>query len=318
MSLANATVTLPVRLAAGPPRSELVNRLIDQALEGNPFAAELAARMVPRPVPGLPTGLTISFLKVGRCPGRWSPWAMRHPIAYEVGVPVYAHAGGIFPGSPLKSRAGKRTSRGLARSSRSRSRSSRSPRSPGSRPGTGDPGLSAGSVPGRPDRRSGDEPGGRRAAGLPRVRAVPRRPAARGADEAARGARRPGRARPLAGPAPAVRRRRGGVRRDRGDPRPRDRAGRLARPGLPPGLRGRARLLAVAEPRRAGPEGPAGPARAWAGRTTTTTPSAARGGSSRGSSGCSRRSASSSASGSTPASTPAGAPRSSSTRRPGS
>ena len=89
---------------------------------------------------------------------------------------------------------------------------------------------------------------GGRAARLPRVRAVPGRPGPRGPDEAARGARRPGRARPLGGAAAAVRRRRRGVRRDRGDPRPRDRAGRLARPGLPPGLRGRARLLAVAQP----------------------------------------------------------------------
>ena len=101
-------------------------------------------------------------------------------------------------------------------------------------------------------------------------------------------------------------------------PRARDRAGGLDRPGVPPGLRGRARLLAVAQHGGAGPEGPPGPARPGLGQPRPPYVPLLAAVLSRESSACSRGWASSCASGFTPARTPAGAPRSSSIRSPAS
>ena len=303
--------------SAGPRPRRSSSSWIASALAGNAFAATLAERMraeTEHAVHGL-----------GRSPGRLRPAgpgaapgrarATRVSRAdYAVGTPVYAHRGRDLPAeSRVAVEAGRRGPRG-----RDQGRVGRRVLA-GARPGPGDRRVRR-SGPYRIGRVAGrdDEPGGRRAAGLRGVRAVPRRAGARGPDEAARGARRAGRARPLAGPPAPVRRRRRGVRRHRGDPRPRHRAGRLDRPGLPPGLRGRARLLAVAEPRRAGAEGAAGPARARLGQPrpphvpllAAVLPAPDR--------HVRDARASTSASGSTRASTPAGAPRSSSTRRPGS
>ena len=118
---------------------------------------------------------------------------------------------GSSRGSRSSRRPRARTGRAASRCPRSRSRSSRSPRSRG-------PTTWAWRSSGYPlgPYRVGRIPGERTTLavverrGYLGLRAVPRRPGARGPDEAARRPRRPGGARPLARPAPAVRRRRRG------------------------------------------------------------------------------------------------------------
>ena len=138
----------------------------------------------------------------------WDTSGSRSPMPWA--FPCYAHPGGIFPRiATIRPRgAGDETGRGLG-SATWRSRSNRSPTFSRAH----DLGLEILGYPLGPyrvgdDRRRSDEPGRGRAARLPGVRALPRRAGARGTDDAARRPRRPGRPRPLGGPAAPVRRRR--------------------------------------------------------------------------------------------------------------
>ncbi len=181
--------------------------------------------------------------------------------AYRPGCRSSRIPAGSFRGSRLRRRQGARAESAVAVPEVAIKVESVAAFSRALRPGPGDRRLSDGPLPDRPDRRRADDAGRGRAARLPGLRAISRRPGARGPDEAARGPRCPGGARPLAGAEAPVRRRCRGIRRHRGDPRAGDRAGGLDRPGVPPGLRGRARVLAVAQHGRARSEGPAGPPR---------------------------------------------------------
>ena len=96
-------------------------------------------------------------------------------------------------GSERRDRRGRRFATWRSRSSRSRR--SREPTTSGLEI----LGYPLGPYRSAIDSRQAGQPRGGRAAGLPGVRAVPRRAGAAGTDEAARGPRRPGRARPLAG-----------------------------------------------------------------------------------------------------------------------
>ena len=234
--------------SAGPRPRRCVDDWIDAALAGNAFAANLAERM--RDETNTRFADWVDHLVVADQPGlaATASGARLRPAGRRLtpsGTPVYAHAGGMFPQD--RGRSGRR-----ARGPRGGDQGRVGRRVlAGARPGAGDPRLSARALSGRAGRRARR----RRLAVVERrgylgFEPFPGELAREGRMTPARRARRPGRARALAGPAAAVRRRRRGVRRDRGDARPRDRAGRLDRPGLPPRLRGRARLLAVAEPRR--------------------------------------------------------------------
>ncbi len=221
-----------------------------------------------RPARGSRTGSTTWSSPAGPAwPAGSRRWATSaRPIRYAVERPVFAHRGGMLPriavvAASRATDAAEPGVREVAIKVESVAAFSRAHDL-----GLEIVGLSARPLSGRPGlRASGTTLAVVERRGYLGFEPFPGEPGARGPDEAARGPRRPGRARALARPAPTVRRRRRGVRRHRGDARPRDRAGGLDRPGLSPGLRGRARLLAVAEPRRAGAEGPAGPARAGLG-----------------------------------------------------
>ena len=82
------------------PRTEaFIDRLIDRGLEGNGFAADLAGRMIRETA--TPLKVWIDHLVVsgsGKLAGAMAALGYeRQPMAYSVGVPVYAHPGGIFP-----------------------------------------------------------------------------------------------------------------------------------------------------------------------------------------------------------------------------
>ena len=82
-----------------PQTEAFVDRLIDRAREGNPFANNLAERMIRE------TGTTIKVWAdhlvvhgTARLPGHLAGLGYaRQPTAFAVGVPVFAHHGGIFP-----------------------------------------------------------------------------------------------------------------------------------------------------------------------------------------------------------------------------
>jgi hypothetical protein len=82
-----------------PETAALVNGLIAAALEGNAFARELAGRL-PRET-GTSFAVWCDHLVVPGGPGfarRLDGLGyQRQPIRYTVGVPVFAHPGGIFP-----------------------------------------------------------------------------------------------------------------------------------------------------------------------------------------------------------------------------
>ncbi|HMF36869.1 MAG TPA: hypothetical protein VKF17_09530, partial [Isosphaeraceae bacterium] len=82
------------------PRTEaFIDRLIDRGLEGNGFAADLAGRLIRET--GTPLKVWVDHLVVsgsGKLAGAMAALGYeRQPMAYSVGVPVYAHPGGIFP-----------------------------------------------------------------------------------------------------------------------------------------------------------------------------------------------------------------------------
>ncbi len=299
-----------------PAAEALVDRLVASALSGNAFAAELARRMedetstrfvdwVDHLVLTETDGLTAELEAVG--------YRREWQGNYAVNVPVFGHEGGLFPRLAVASGTGPEV-REVAIKVESVADFSRAH----------DLGLEivgyamgpyrVGRVPG-----AEDEPGGGRAAGLSGLRAVPERPRPRGADGAADG---PGRAwRPAtSGTGGSV----GSTTTRRVSTRPR-------RPwsGSSSFAEARRTWRATSSSRWSGTTGSRGTGRrrcrkggrtgsGSAGRTTTTTPSAARGGSSRGSSGSSSGWGSSSASASTPGRTPAGGRRCWSTRSRGS
>jgi hypothetical protein len=82
-----------------PETEALVNGLIAAALEGNAFARELAGRL-PRET-GTSFAVWVDHLVVSGGPGFTRQLEglgyQRQPIRYAVGVPVFAHPGGIFP-----------------------------------------------------------------------------------------------------------------------------------------------------------------------------------------------------------------------------
>ena len=145
---------------------------------------------------------------------RWDTSARRSDT--PVNAPVFAHPGGIFPRiarSPAVGRRGAGRARGGDQGRLGRGVL------PAPRPGPGDRRLSDGPLSDRPGPGRADDAGRGRAPGVSGLRAVPRRAGPRRPDEAARGPRRPGGARPLAGAAATVRRRCRGLRRHRGDAR---------------------------------------------------------------------------------------------------
>jgi hypothetical protein len=82
------------------PRTEaFLDRLIDRGLEGNQFAADLAGRMIRET--GTPVKVWVDHLVVSGSGELTRAMAdlgyQRQPKGYAVGVPVYAHPGGIFP-----------------------------------------------------------------------------------------------------------------------------------------------------------------------------------------------------------------------------
>src|SRR5579883_2250538 len=82
-----------------PETEAVVNGLIATALEGNAFARGLAARL-PRET-GTSFAVWVDHLVIAGGPGfasRLEGLGYEHqPIRYAVGVPVFAHRGGIFP-----------------------------------------------------------------------------------------------------------------------------------------------------------------------------------------------------------------------------
>src|SRR5438552_2801123 len=82
-----------------PETEAFVDKLIATALEGNAFAGELAGRM-PRGT-GTRFAVWVDHLVVSGCPGLSERLGTlgyeRQPIRYSVGVPVFAHPGGVFP-----------------------------------------------------------------------------------------------------------------------------------------------------------------------------------------------------------------------------
>jgi hypothetical protein len=82
-----------------PETEEFVNGLIADALAGNAFARDLAERM-PRET-GTTFAIWVDHLVVSGGPGIFQRLDAlgyeRQPIRYAVGVPVFAHPGGIFP-----------------------------------------------------------------------------------------------------------------------------------------------------------------------------------------------------------------------------
>jgi hypothetical protein len=82
-----------------PETEALVGRWVDEALDGNAFAAELARRM--REETNTRFVDWIDHLVVSDRPGLASELLaqgyVRQPIAYAPGIPVHAHQGGMFP-----------------------------------------------------------------------------------------------------------------------------------------------------------------------------------------------------------------------------
>ena len=82
------------------PRTEaFIDRLINRAIEGNGFAAGLAGRMIQET--GTPLKVWVDHLVVSGSSELAGAMAAlgyeRQPAAYSVGVPAFAHQGGIFP-----------------------------------------------------------------------------------------------------------------------------------------------------------------------------------------------------------------------------
>ena len=192
-----------------PQTEAIVDRLIERGLEGNAFAAELARRMI---------GETSTNFKVwvdhivveGSAELAKSLVAAgyeREVAPYALGVPVYAHRGGAFPRIAIVSSEGGNGDLHGLRNVRDLAIKVESVVAflPGSRPGAGDLGLSAGPVPERRGAGRANAARGTGAAGVPRVRAVSGRPRSRRPDGAAGGTRCAGRARPLGSAAAAVR-----------------------------------------------------------------------------------------------------------------
>ena len=91
-----------------PDTEAFVGRLIATALEGHPFAARLAERMMAEA--GTPFEVWVDHLVVTGTSAVARTLSSlgyeRQPGHYAVGVPVYAHPGGIFPRIALYSSAG--------------------------------------------------------------------------------------------------------------------------------------------------------------------------------------------------------------------
>src|SRR3954471_14531528 len=91
-----------------PDAEAFVGRLIATALEGHPFAARLAERMIAET--GTRFEVWVDHLVVtgtnAVARNLSSLGYERQPGPYAVGVPVYAHPGGIFPRIALYSSAG--------------------------------------------------------------------------------------------------------------------------------------------------------------------------------------------------------------------
>jgi hypothetical protein len=91
-----------------PDTEAFIGRLIASALEGHPFAARLAERMMAEA--GTPFEVWVDHLVItGTSAVARTLSALgyeRQPGHYAVGVPVYAHPGGIFPRIALYSSAG--------------------------------------------------------------------------------------------------------------------------------------------------------------------------------------------------------------------
>ena len=283
MSIATADRAAPAFDWKRWPETEaFVDGWIAAALEGNAFAADLAGRMARRD--------EHAVRRLGRSPGRRRrarAWPRRSRALGYVrqadavrrrASPVFAPRGRDVPEARASCRARGR------RCARSRSRSSRSPSSRGLTTWA----WRSSATPLGPYRVGAD----RRAAAT--TLAVVERRGYLGFEPFPGELARTGRMAPhaardalaaretLGGPAAAVRRRRRGVRRHRGDPRPGDRAGR-ARPTWPATWSSRSSATTGSRgtaPRRCRRPGRTGSG--WAGRTTTTTRSAPRGGSSPG------------------------------------
>src|SRR5262249_28444617 len=92
-----------------------VNRLIETAVGGNQFATLLGKRMVPES--GTRFKVWVDHLVVAGTPGLArtlvSLGYQRQSITYAVGVPVYAHAGGIFPRIAVVSSGGSADGSGV-------------------------------------------------------------------------------------------------------------------------------------------------------------------------------------------------------------
>ena len=197
-----------------PETESVVNELVEQALAGNAFAARLAERMTPE------TGTIIQnwldHLVVGAPPSFGSRLVglgfERQAATYAVGTSLYAHPGGIFPRiAHVPAVGGVTAVKDLAIKVDSAAAFS----------GAHNLGLKLQGYPLGPyrfARVAGDATDlvvvERR--GYLGYRGVPQRAGPAGPDEAPGGARRAGGPRSLAGSQTAVRRRRRGLRRDRG------------------------------------------------------------------------------------------------------
>ncbi len=82
-----------------PETQAFIDELVVTALEGNAFAADLAGRM--QRETGTPFHVWLDHLVIRGGPSLLKHLAtlgyQRQPISYSVGVPVFAHSGGIFP-----------------------------------------------------------------------------------------------------------------------------------------------------------------------------------------------------------------------------
>jgi hypothetical protein len=82
-----------------PETEAFVDRLIEMALEGNRFARRLAERMIAET--GTRFHVWVDHLVVSGTPELAMTLTRlgyhREPLAYAVGIPVFAHPGGIFP-----------------------------------------------------------------------------------------------------------------------------------------------------------------------------------------------------------------------------
>ena len=244
-----------------PETEAFINDKIATALEGNAFAARLAERMARESSTRF--GDWVDHLVIGETPGLGRTLRdlgyVRQETPYASGTPVFAHSGGMFPRIAVDHGPEVRDVAIKVESIASFSR-------------THDLGLNVLGYPLGPYRVG-------RIPGESTSLAVVERRGYVGFDPFSSDMARVGRITPQVGPrrpsgsqelwespAATVRRRRRGVRRrPRSHPGPGHRAGGRPGPGVSPGLRGRARLLAIEEPRGPGPEGPPGPAGAGVG-----------------------------------------------------